>query len=249
MNEPMTNGPTSSSHVELFVRAGQDGKCYGASPFCQQVFMILLLKADDDSLSFRVTTVNPAKSPPEFKKLSNRLPTLVHGNEVRKNSDEIIEYIDETFPKPSLAYDDRNAESVCLEVFSKFAYYLKEVSRSPTQLITELGKINEFLDAVGTRFLCGDHLTHLDCLMLPKLHHIRVTVKAYKDFEIPAEFRALWRYLKNAYETDTFQKSCPSDQEIVYYWSEKPETPQLPTEAAVKYAPTGDPFYSWDTPL
>jgi len=45
--------------------------------------------------------------------------------------------------------------------------------------------------------------------------------QAYKDFEIPTELTAVWRYLKNAYSTDAFLESCPADREIITHYAVK----------------------------
>jgi glutathione S-transferase len=211
--------------------------------------MILLLKANGDALTFRVTTVNPSKTPPEFKSISNRLPTLVHGTEVIKDNQEIVDYIDEHFPKPSLTYNNQTGEDVTLQVFSKFTFFLKDVAHSPVGLQTELQKINDYLESAGTRYICGDYLTHLDCMLLPKLQHIRVIAKAYKGYEFPHEFKYLWRYLHNAYQSDIFRKTCPSDQEIIYHWIDKADSAKLrKAEQEPKYGQEAQPQYSLEIP-
>ncbi len=218
---------TPSNHLELFVKAGKDGESYGGCPLCQRMFMILLMKANAGELTFTVTTVNMAKPPADFKKLSSRLPVVVHGSEILTDPDEMIQYIDEHFPYPPMAYDNVKASQASLDVFSKFSFYIKDVSHSPGPLMAELQKLNAYLEQSPHKFLCRDVPDHLDCLLLPKLQHIRVVIKVFKDLEIPSELRGLWRYLANAYESDVFKQTCPSDQEIVYHWISKPELPRL----------------------
>ena len=100
----------------------------------------------------------------------------------------------------------------------------------------------------GTRYLCGDSITHLDCLMLPKLQHIRVAAYAFKDLHIPPRLTSLWRYLATAYSNDTFRKTCPSDQEIVYHWSEKRETTPLPESKKKYFMLEAEPRFTWSVP-
>lgn len=93
------------------------------------------------------------------------------------------------------------------------------------------------------KYLDGDELTLADCNLLPKLHVIKVTgcrsarlcvfgsdiliimtfrlfffwqvvAKKYRNYEIPPEFRGVWRYLDNAYSRDEFTNTCASDEEI-----------------------------------
>ena len=237
-----------SNHLELFVKAGKDGESYGGCPLCQRMFMILLMKANAAELTFTVTTVNMAKPPADFKKLASRLPVIVHGSEILSDPDEMIQYIDEHFPYPPMAYDNVKAAQASLDVFSKFSFYIKAVSHSPTPLLAELRKLNSYLEESTHKFLCRDIPDHLDCLMLPKLQHIRVVAKAFKDFDIPPELKGLWRYLENAYSYDVFRQTCPSDQEVINHWLNKPELPRLSKAKENDCLGTTEPRYSLDVP-
>ena len=119
--EGVATNSTPSNHLELFVRAGKDGESYGGCPLCQRFFMILLKKANAGELTFTVTTVNMAKPPADFKKLSGRVPTIVHGGEILSDPDEMIQYIDDHFNYPPMAYDNVKAANACVNVFSKFS--------------------------------------------------------------------------------------------------------------------------------
>lgn len=248
MSAKMNEHSVPSNHVVLYVKAGWDGVSYGACPFCQRFYMVLDLKAKAGSLTYDVLTVNMARPLPEFKKFASKLPVLKHGDEVVMDSDEIMQYIDDNFPTPDLRYDNMEAHSACLDIFSKFSFYIKNVSHTSEYLLKELVTIDRFLEKAGTRFLCGNFITHLDCLMLPKLQHIRVAAKAFQDFDIPLCVPALWRYLAAAYSNDTFRKTCPSDQEIVHHWSEKKETAPLPDAKKKFYMLEGDPVFTLTVP-
>lgn len=244
-----TNGEASpTNHLELYVKAGENGLNYGACPFCQMVYMILDLKAREKELTYDVITINMARPPQEFKKLANRLPVLKHGDEIMTDNQEIVSYLDKNFPHPDLRYDNVKANDVCLNFFSKFSFYVKQVRQGPEALLKELRALNDFLEDAGTRYVCADTISNLDCLVLPKLQHIRVAAKALKEFEIPANMKALWRYLGQAYTSTTFRKTCPSDQEIVYHWSQKQETPNMSEEKMREYSTDGEPRFSVDIP-
>ncbi|GFQ87463.1 chloride intracellular channel exl-1 [Trichonephila clavata] len=239
----------SLEEIMLFVKAGDDGKRYGACPFCQRLFMILLAKATQQQLQFKVATVSFAKPPDVFRKLTlRRVPALVHGETALDNFDEILQYLDDTFPTPSLDYDDVDADKCCRDVFQKFCYYVKDVSKDPSHLEAELAKINDVLASRTSQFLCGDHMTHLDFELLPKLHQIRVAAKALKGFEISSKLKHLWGYLARAYSDDMFRQACPPDQEIIVHWAEKPETPNLSMEEKARLA-REKPKYSFDIPI
>lgn len=42
----------------------------------------------------------------------------------------------------------------------------------------------------------------------------QVVTKKYRKYNIPSEFKGVWRYLNNAYSRDEFANTCPSDAEI-----------------------------------
>lgn len=89
--------------------------------------------------------------------------------------------------------------------FRRFSFFIRDVAHSPTALLNELRRIDGYLASAGHRFLRGDdHLDHLDCLLLPKLQHVRVAAKALRDFDIPTDMKALWHYLDNAYRCDPY---------------------------------------------
>ena len=240
---------SDANHVELFIKAGVDGTSVGGCPLCQRIFMILLTKRDAGKLTFTLTTVSMARPPAIFKKVASRLPALVHGDEIISDPDEIVVYVDRHFHDPPMAYNNAAANSACMDVFSKFSFYVKDVAHSSTALVAELAKLNSYLEDTDNQFLCRDGMPdHLDCMMLPKLQHIRVIAKAFKNFDIPATMKGLWRYLRNAYDSQVFTLTCPSDQEIVYHWQSKPECPALSKEKQAYFKPEGEPRYSFDVP-
>jgi len=64
--------------MELFVKAGKDGEALGGCPVCHRFFMILLTKAEHNrDLSLVVTTVNPARPPPELVGVSNHFIIVI----------------------------------------------------------------------------------------------------------------------------------------------------------------------------
>ena len=77
----VTNGQQPMSpgvkEVELFVKAGKNGEALGGCSVCHRFFMVLLIKAEHNrDMSLVVTTVNPARPPPELAAVS--IVTLHH---------------------------------------------------------------------------------------------------------------------------------------------------------------------------
>jgi glutathione S-transferase len=227
--------------IHLFVKAGQDGRSQGACPFCQDVFLQLLIKAQTNKFNFDVITINMDNPPKEFKELSIKPPVLIHGSSnfassdssssgfnenvnavILSDVDEIAEYLDRLYPNSKLVVPNSEAKRVCLNVFSKFSFFIRDVSSKSTYLEAELEKIDTYLREntnEDNKFLNGSLMTALDCSLLPKLQHIRVAGESLKKFKIPSKFIHLWKYIDNAYHTDAFHKSCPPDREILWNWS------------------------------
>ncbi|XP_064610373.1 chloride intracellular channel exl-1-like [Liolophura sinensis] len=244
----MSTNSEPSNHVVLYVKGGKTGTTLGACPFCQRMNMIVKLKAEGGALTYDLEIVDSTRPSKEFRKFANRLPVLKHGEEVLSDNDEIVDYLEANFPDPGLKFDNPLANAVCLEVFSKFSFYIKQVSQSAEHMNAEMWRINDYLDQAGTKFLAGDKISNLDTLMLPKLQHIRVAAKAFRNYEMPESMTGTWRYLKNAYELKVFRESCPSDQEIVHHWSSKPEVTPLPADKQRYYCTDSEPRYSMSVP-
>lgn len=242
--------------LTLYVRAACDNLKYGACPFCQRIFMLLMLKVSQGAnLRFRVATVPSSRLPDEFKSHGLRnLPAIIHGRHVAIDTvEEISEYIESAFPTDnflhsnnkvmgiSVGYSNRGSTStskyreevdnLARNFFSKFCFYIKSVSRESTSLKTDLKRLDDHLQQQPEcKYIFGNELTRLDCEVLPKLHHLRVAAFHLKRFEIPATYTGIWRYLNNAYNDEIFLRTCPPDQEIVLHWASRPDTPSLSYE-------------------
>ncbi|EFX88801.1 hypothetical protein DAPPUDRAFT_191462 [Daphnia pulex] len=239
---------SSQQMMVLYVKAGADGKRYGACPFCQRAFMVVLTKSLQHPFHFRSVTVNLAKPPEIFHQRGlRRVPSLEDGDQVIDNIDDIVSYLENKFPDNRLLYDNPKADSAIKNVFSRFCFYIKQISKDSTHLENELQVLNTFLGQRGSIFLCGNNLTHLDCEFLPKLQHIRVASAALKNFFIPISLTHIWAYLFAAYNADVFVQTCPSDQEIVLHWLDRPQLGQMAYDEHKKLIQE-PPKHSFDVP-
>jgi len=243
--------------LTLYVRAACDNLKYGACPFCQRIFMLLMLKVSQGAnLRFRVATVPSSRLPDEFKPHGLRnLPAIIRGRHVAIDTvEEISEYVESAFSTSTQFLNDNqtvrgiltdsgprsitvsryneDVDRLARNFFSKFCFYIKSVSRDATSLIADLRRLDDHLQqqAAGCKYIFGNELSKLDCEVLPKLHHLRVAAFHLKGFEIPLEYTGIWRYLNNAYNDDIFLRTCPPDQEIVLHWASRPDTPSLSYE-------------------
>ncbi|XP_041051272.1 chloride intracellular channel protein 2-like isoform X1 [Carcharodon carcharias] len=223
-------------NIELFIKAGFDGENIGNCPFCQRLFMVLWLKG----VVFNVTTVDMRKRPEELKHLApgTNPPFLIFNGELKTDFIKIEEFLEETLAPPRYPHlTPRQPESYAAgsDIFAKFSAYIKNTSKDANEkfkkaLLKELKRLDNYLkeplsdeiDANSSemilvskrKYLDGNELTLADCNLLPKLHIIKVAAKKYRDFEIPAEMFALWRYLNNAYKRNEFSHTCPTKEEI-----------------------------------
>ncbi|VDO76969.1 unnamed protein product [Heligmosomoides polygyrus] len=165
------------ARLTLWIRAGTDGLNCGGDPAAHQLFMLMLWKSElDPKLKFDVKTVNEARPPQEFKDAGlRRTPALLVDDDTALSvEDEIIEELDRYGPPRE---GTSEADDVTSDLFRTFAFFIKDVKKEPTALLGELRRIDEFLRSTDTRFLRGDGLSHLDCIVLPRLHSIRIAAK------------------------------------------------------------------------
>uniref|UniRef100_UPI0037E94D5D chloride intracellular channel protein 5a n=1 Tax=Semicossyphus pulcher TaxID=241346 RepID=UPI0037E94D5D len=222
--------------IELFVKAGIDGESIGNCPFSQRLFMILWLKG----VVFNVTTVDLKRKPADLHNLApgTHPPFLTFQGEVLTDVNKIEEYLEERLapPKyPKLAAKNLESNTAGNDIFAKFSAYVKNIRPDQNgalekSLDKSLAKLDDYLnsplpDEVLTgrhsgdgesdrKYLDGDELTLADCNLLPKLHVFKVVSKKYRNYDIPSEFRGVWRYLSNAYSRDEFTNTCAADVEI-----------------------------------
>lgn len=119
----------------------------------------MLKREADNDFSFDVITINCKNPPKEFKEISKKLPTLVHGDVVLNDVDEIEDYLDSLFSELKLAVKDPEAFRVQSNVFTRFTYLIKDVTNNPQPLIDELEKIDKFLQQRRTKYIGGEAIT------------------------------------------------------------------------------------------
>lgn len=201
----------------------------------------------DATVKFDVKTTNVNKKSQEFKETGlRRMPGIFAEEEngetqTFETEDEILDFLE--FLKPSRG-DDEEAENATCDLFRQFARFVKDVEHKDTALNTELLRLDKYLSEHGTRFLMSDDVAHIDCLVLTRLHSIRIAAKVLKNYEIPADLTHVLEYLKSGYDTEMFRLSCPSDQEIILHWTELKDTPTLSAKDRAKLV-RDEPVYSF----
>jgi len=223
--------------VELFVKAAVDKMKNGGCPICHRYFLMFYILRERGYVDLVVTTFLPESPPKEVLEFSNgkHYPLVKVQNGVDSKGhdlsglecdsmDEIEALLDrfdcDDMRSRNFSKEEAEAEKNFEDLYLKFSQFLK-TGGDVAGLVRVLDRVEGYLRNYEARFLLGDSLTRADCYLLPSLQHIRVAGKAYKNFEIPTELTYIWRYLKNAYETDAFQESCPADREIITHYNLK----------------------------
>ncbi len=152
-----------------------------------------------------------------------KVPILQHGETVIGDSNLICDYLDKLQPEPNLICKDKKVIAAGDKVFLKFSAFVKNKMKSNDDklkqgLVDELTKLDTFLGSIPGVFLAGDQITHPDCSLLPKLHHVRVAAKHYKKFDIPESLTNLTAYLAAADERPAFRSTAPPNDAIVEGW-------------------------------
>ncbi|BFZ09936.1 hypothetical protein BsWGS_12975 [Bradybaena similaris] len=222
---------------DLYIKASAiDKETKGSCPICQQFFMMTcILGENQDDIDFKVFTVQADCPPKNFASgWSKKYPVVMVNEGKSKTGQDLSGMMYDTFEELELFFESINRECPELKrknapniaamhvvdnIYKHFNHYIS--GQSEKGLLGELKKLNEYLESQGTKFLVDNVLSFADCHLLPRLQHIRVAGKAYRNFEIPKEFTYVWRYLKNAYEQEAFRSTMSSDQDIVFHYEKK----------------------------
>ncbi|NWH34052.1 CLIC3 protein, partial [Chloropsis hardwickii] len=230
----------------LCPQASEDGESVGHCPFCQQLFMVLLLKG----VPFTLTTVDVKRVLEVMKDFAPgaQLPIFLYNGEPKTDTVTIEEFLEDQlgptmcprlvpqYPKSSLAGND---------IFHRFSAFIKNPVPAQDEalqwsLLWALLKLDEYLSAPlehklaqdphlwtsQHHFLDGDHLTLADCNLLPKLNIVQIMCQHYRHSGIPKDLQGVWWYLNSASETKEFKYSCPNSQEIIQAYHSVVRAPQ-----------------------
>lgn len=235
--EQHTEEASDMPKYHLYIRASLiDGQSLGACPICQQGFMISYILAEEKNADFKVWTVNTLNPPAEFlEKNRARIYPFIEGisgnnylgqaiaDYTPDSSDDVEKFFESINSDcPELKRPTSAANSIYPKIdkiSTKMNAFLKGHGPDGVNAILKLA--NDHLATSGTKFLDGNKLSYADCFFLPRLQHIRVAGKVFRDYEIPTELSELWKYLEDAYKTMAFSETTPTDEDILKYHWEK----------------------------
>lgn len=206
--------------------------------FAQRFMMMLVLK----DVPVNISLVDAIKS-----RTMKKLPALQFlTNDLLEDPAEIETLIEKISPDHPLRSQNDEVNFLVFKgagsgVYHKFCQLAKNADPSTDErlkghLKEELAALDSFLrsESMPGRFLGGDNFCLPDCILLPKLLHIKVVAKVFKDFEIPEEFTGIHKYMDAAHGKDlenpdinvqAFTRTSPSEEIIVDAWSRSMKVP------------------------
>jgi len=201
----------------------QDPQLPGDCPHCHRVLMILLHKR----IPFRLTILDPSNdssAPAWVLKLPNQAPPLLrHAEAVTVGAEDISEYLEMTYPEPSLQPSEYEVLEVGEDLFGAFFRYLKNNRPGVEDMLRDrvvacLDEIQGQLATSGGPYLDGDRLTLADCNMWPKLHHALVALGQLKGFQVSDENILVLCYIGTMMETDVAEQTRYPEEWVKHRW-------------------------------
>eukprot|EP00894_Picocystis_sp_ML_P000534 jgi/Pico_ML_1/51051/g2152.t1 len=152
-----------------------------------------------------------------------KVPVLRMGDkEYMPDSDEICAFLEKEYPDQALGTPE-GAKEVGSKVFPAFAAFFK--SKDPSdgteqELLEQLRALNDYLQKSGP-YVGGQTVCTVDMALAPKLHHMDLVLKEFKNWEVPEDMPAVKKYIALMRERPSF-KATHYDNEIVYMgWKKK----------------------------
>lgn len=224
----MAASPPKAGTATLYVKAAENGVDIGDCPFSMKANLALHFKKVDTE----VQVIDLGNKPGWFTELNSEgsTPTFVaEDSKVIPSSDEIVAYADKVGKEDKiLLCNEYNpnweaASAVVQPVFSSFVSFLKNKRSDDLELRSKLYEslkaVDEHLRKTGGPYLLGSEVSALDCNFGPKIFHILVATKHYKNFEVPAELEFLHKYYNEMSSKPEWAACACTEGTVIWGWS------------------------------
>ena len=218
--------------MTLYLKAAADGTSVGDCPFAHAVRMVLEEKGLEYDLRPSVPDTKPTWLVEHY---GGTMPALRHRKECYIESEVICQYLDFFFPEPSMTCNHKKriaaAEAAVNGFFPIVAAYLKHTPVNDdddddailrANLESALQKLEDhFLSHDGEGdFLCGDQFTVMDCVLAPKLYHMKTGLQAFKGnaINVMGQFLKVANYMDTVFARQSFVKTMYPEDVIVWGW-------------------------------
>lgn len=152
-------------------------------------------------------------------------PALQYGDKVIADSYEIVQYLDSTYPDPSLKpQGNSEAEEVTGSVFNLFSAWAKAykepgAKEAEAKFTAELQKIDAFLGRSGGPLLCGSSWSVADCALVPRLYHISTVAEHYLHYNLQKSMKNITQYMNYTFSTPEFKATDYKPEWILEGWA------------------------------
>ncbi|KAI0566041.1 Glutathione S-transferase [Gracilaria domingensis] len=223
----MTERPVSHKGKMLFAKAGPDGKSLGDCPFTQKANLALRFHKVD----FDVTCVYLANKPDWFLELNEAgtAPVFQNGDDVLTDSEAIVKLSDElgtgdtklNRPQEPLWTE---CEQAVNKVFKSFVVLVKNKDDATEEearnaLSEAVGEVEAVLVKSNGKYLLGDAVCTLDFNFAPKLHHIWVAGRHFKEYDVFSVSPRLGEYMDRIRALEAWKPTICEDEVILWGWS------------------------------
>jgi len=216
--------------MALYIKAGPDGKSVGDCPFAHYVRMALHEKNLPYDLRPSTQETKPSWLLDYFE---GTMPALRHYKDCYVESEKIVQYLDFFFQEPPLGVSEEemnDVKNVTSSLFPCIAKYLKhdeeeieEEKVLESNLLSSLENINDYLlkgERSGLHFVGnGEVFTLVDCSLAPKLYHLNVGSKHFKQKDILIQFPALSEYMNSVFHRPSFVESSYPKETVIWGWN------------------------------
>ena len=152
-------------------------------------------------------------------------PSLQAGSKVITDSYEIVQYVDDAHPEPSLKpQGNQEAEEVTGSIFGVFSAWAKASKEPGAQEAEEkftaaLKKIDEFMGQKGGPLLCGESWSVADCTLVPRLYHITTVAENFLKYDKHKTMKNLMAYMNYVFSTPEFKATDYKPEWILEGWA------------------------------
>ena len=211
---------------KLYVKAGPGGKDLGDCPFSHRANLAFRIKGIHPELVFVdlynkpawFLELNPAGTVPVLRTADGKMFT---------QSAEIVDYVDETYPNPSLKPEGWKAALDATDnVFNEFSKYAKNFKNADANkaeleqaLTQELNKIDALLAKGPGPLLCGAAWSVPDCYLLPRLFQIHIVALHYMGYTAFNNMPALSQYMEYSFGTPEFKETSYPEDYVLHTWA------------------------------
>ena len=163
-----------------------------------------------------------------MSEVGGQMPCVVHQGVAHVDTKQILGWIEQQFPGPSLAVDEEFVSVVDRSQFwPALAAFTKNTDSSKDEglkleLQMALTRLRGHLYSTGSRFLAGDTPSLLDCDLLPKLYVFQHATKHFKDYNLDEFLKGddVRMYYERASALPPFANSCYPPDVCIWGWQQ-----------------------------